>query len=442
MARDAAIAIDIGGTFTDVTLFDRASGRMWNAKTPSTPHDPSVGFVDGMDAALRVAGLTADAVGQVIHGTTVATNMILEGKGADCALLTTRGFKHVLEIGRHDIPRKSNMYSWVKPKRPVKPQHILEIAGRIDHTGDELEPLDEAGVRAAARSLRDAGIEAIAISFIHAYANPAHERRTRELILAEHPGAMVALSAEVLPVFREYERSMTTILNVYVMPRVASYVAKLEERLAERGIAAPLLLMKSSGGGPRGPGGRPPYLLEGGLTLDRAGSIAAIQARIAEPLGLDVSAAARGILAVVDNNMVGAIRVVSVERGYDPRDFALVPFGGAGPLHGGALARLLAIKTIVVPPAPGVLSALGLLVSNTKADYSRTFLHRPPHYDLPGIAAVFQELESEAVHWLEREGAAPENRTILRQASMRYHHQGFELTVPSPSGATDAPPLK
>jgi N-methylhydantoinase A len=566
MARDAAIAIDIGGTFTDVTLFDRASGRMWNAKTPSTPHDPSVGFIDGMEAALAAAGLSADAVGQVIHGTTVATNMILEGKGAECALLTTRGFKHVLEIGRHDIPRKSNMYSWVKPKRPVKPQHILEIAGRIDHTGAELEPLDEAAVRGAARTLRDAGIDAIAVCFIHAYADPAHERRARELILAEHARAMVALSAEVLPVFREYERSMTTILNVYVMPRVASYVAKLEERLAARGIAAPLLLMKSSGGvtgaetirrepvqtalsgpaagalgaafvgvaagfkdvisidiggtsadiclikggepgvtvegrvgdwplplpmldihtigagggsiaavsdsggltvGPRSAGavpgpvayskggteptvtdahlalGRlPPYLLEGGLALDRPGAIAAIRTRIAEPLGLDVSAAARGILAVVDNNMVGAIRVVSVERGYDPRDFALVPFGGAGPLHGGALARLLGIKTLVVPPAPGVLSALGLLVSNLKSDYSRTFLQRPPDYDLAGIARVFAELEAEAQNWLAREGTPPEDRTIQRQASMRYVHQGFELMVPWPSGAVDGSALK
>src|SRR5258706_6511285 len=306
MARDAAIAIDIGGTFTDVTLFDRASGRMWNAKTPSTPHDPSVGFVDGMDAALRVAGLTADAVGQVIHGTTVATNMILEGKGADCALLTTRGFKHVLEIGRHDIPRKSNMYSWVKPKRPVKPQHILEIAGRIDHTGDELEPLDEAGVRAAARSLRDAGIEAIAICFIHAYANPAHERRTRELILAEHPGAMVALSAEVLPVFREYERSMTTILNVYVMPRVASYVAKLEERLAGRGIAAPPLLMKSSGG------------VTGAATIRR------------EPGQTALSGPAAGALrAAVIGLAAGVQGLISIDIGGTPAGICLIKGGQA-----------------------------------------------------------------------------------------------------------------
>jgi N-methylhydantoinase A len=386
------------------------------------------------------------------------------------------------------------------------------------------------------------------------------------ILQEEHPGAMVSLSAEVLPVFREYERSMTTILNVYVMPRVASYVAKLEQRLADHGIAAPLLLMKSSGGvtgtetirrepvqtalsgpaagaigaafigraagfddvisidiggtsadiclikggepgvtvegrigdwplplpmidihtigagggsiaavadsgsltvGPRSAGAVPgpvayakggveptvtdanlalgrllPYLLEGGLTLDRAGAISAIRERIARPLGLDVSAAARGILAVIENNMAGAIRVVSVERGHDPRDFALVPFGGAGPLHAGALARLLGIKTIVVPPAPGVLSALGLLVSSLKSDYSRTFLQRPPDYDIAGIATVFAALERDAADWLEREGAPPGGRTIVRQASMRYVHQGFELTAPWPSGVVDAASLQ
>jgi N-methylhydantoinase A len=562
----AALAVDIGGTFTDVTLLDRASGRLWNAKTPSTPHDPSIGFIDGVAAALAASGLAPGAIGQVIHGTTVATNLILEAKGARAALLTTRGFQHVLEIGRHDIPRKSNLYSWIKPRRPIRPQHIFEIAGRFDHTGAEIEPLDEAAVRAAARAIRDLGIDAVAICFLHSYADPVHERRARDIVRAEHPAAMISLSSEVLPVFREYERSMATILNVYVMPRIASYVAKLEERLGTHGIAAPLLLMKSSGGvtgtetirrepvqtalsgpaagalgaafvgvaagfrdvisidiggtsadiclvkdgvpgvtlegrvgewplplpmidihtigagggsiaavadsgsltvGPRSAGAEPgpvaydkggaeptvtdahlalgrlpPYLLDGGLTLDRPAAVAAIRERIGRPLGLDASAAARGILAVLENNMAGAIRVVSVERGFDPRDFALVPFGGAGPLHGGALARLLGIRTIVVPPAPGVLSALGLLVSSLKSDHSRTFLQRPPDYDLAGIAAVFGELEAEAAAWLEREDAPRDGRVIERQASMRYVHQGFELTAPWPAGPVDAAALR
>jgi N-methylhydantoinase A len=549
-----AVAIDIGGTFTDVTLVDRAGARLWNAKTPSTPDDPSLGFMAGIGKALERAGLPPAAIGQVFHGTTVATNLILENKGAVVGLLTTAGFRHVLELGRQDIPRKSNMFEWVKPRRPVPPERIYDIPGRLDATGAELEPLDEASVRRAARALRDDGVAAIAVCFLHAFTNAAHERRAAELIAAEHPQAMISLSSDVLPVFREYERSMATILNVYVMPAVSSYVARLERRLKDGRIAAPLLLMKSSGGvtgaetvrltpvqtalsgpaagvvgaqfigesagfrdlisvdiggtsadiclikdgtpglttngkvgdwpltlpmidmttigagggsiarvsktgaltvGPESAGARPgpvcyggggaeptvtdahlvlghlpPYLLSGAMRLDVAAARQAIRGKIAEPLGLDVLTAARGILAIVDNHMVGAIRVVSVERGHDPRNFALLPFGGAGPLHGGALARLLGVKTIVVPPAPGVLSALGLLVSNLKSEYSRTCLERPPQFDLSRMAAVLAALEQEAQAWLVAEGVPEVGREIAWHASLRYAHQGFELTVP------------
>ncbi|MBI3710241.1 MAG: hydantoinase/oxoprolinase family protein [Proteobacteria bacterium] len=549
-----AVAVDIGGTFTDVTLVDRAGARLWTAKTPSTPDDPSLGFMAGIGKALERAGLSPTSVGQVFHGTTVATNLILESKGAVVGLITTAGFRHVLELGRQDIPRKSNMFEWVKPQRPVPPERIYDIPGRLDATGAELEPLDEAAVRRAARALRDDGVAAIAVCFLHAFTNAAHERRAAELIAAEHPQAMISLSSDVLPVFREYERSMATILNVYVMPAVSSYVARLERRLKDGRIAAPLLLMKSSGGvtgaeavrltpvqtalsgpaagvvgaqfigesagfrdlisvdiggtsadiclikdgtpglttngkvgdwpltlpmidmttigagggsiarvsktgaltvGPESAGAKPgpvcyggggaeptvtdahlvlghlpPYLLSGAMRLDVAAARQAIRSKIAEPLGLDLLTAARGILAIVDNHMVGAIRVVSVERGHDPREFALLPFGGAGPLHGGALARLLDIKTIVVPPAPGVLSALGLLVSNLKSEYSRTCLERPPHFDLSRMAAVLAALEQEAQAWLVAEGVPAAEREIAWHASLRYEHQGFELTVP------------
>jgi N-methylhydantoinase A len=559
-AAGAAVAVDIGGTFTDIVLFDRNRARLVNAKVPTTPADPSLAFVEGIAQALTQSGLAPADIGQVFHGTTVATNLILEGKGAPAALLTTAGFKHVLEIGRHDVPRKANLFTWVKPKRPVPPQRIFEIAGRLDSSGAELTPLDEAVVRAAAQRIKALGIRAVAVCFLHSYADPAHERRARDLILAEHPEALVSLSSEVLPILREYERSMVTILNAYVMPAVSSYVARLEERLGEKGIAAPLLLMKSGGGvtgteairrepvqtalsgpaagvlgamfvaqatgfpnlisidiggtsadiclvkgsepaitiegkvggwpmplpmidihtigagggsiaaiapsggltvGPRSAGavpgpaayGRggteptvtdahlvlghlPPHLLDGRVKLDRAAAAAAIRDKVATPLGLSVPEAARGILNVIDNNMVGAIRVVSVERGHDPRDFALVPFGGAGPMHGGALARLLGIKTIVVPPAPGVLSALGLLVSDLKSDYFRTCLQRPPHHDLATIERVFAEMERDAAAWLDREGTPPAGRDIARQASLRYIQQGFELTVPWPGHET------
>ena len=567
MAKDTRarviVGIDTGGTFTDVTLLDPATGRVWTAKTPSTPSDPSQGFGNGIAEVLKVSNLTGADIARVLHGTTVATNLILEGKGARAALITTDGFKYVLEIGRQDVPRRASLFAWVKPKRPVPPEHIFEVAGRVGPDGRELAPLDEAAVREAARAIRAQGIGSIAVVLLHSYANPAHERRVAEILTEEIPGALLSLSSEVLPVFREYERSMTTILNAAVMPVVSTYVERLDARVAERGIEAPLLLMKSSGGvtstrhvrrapvetalsgpaagavgaanvgaasghpnligidiggtsadislihggepglttngrvggwpvglpmvdmvtigagggsiarvsdtgaltvGPESAGaipgpvcyGRggveptvtdahlalghlPPYLLGGSFALNVESARTAVETRIARPLGLSLEEAARGILAVVDNNMVGAIRVVSVERGHDPRDFSLLPFGGAGPLHGSALARLLGMRSIVVPPGPGVLSALGLLVSNLKAEFTRTCLQKAGAFDAATVARVFGELEAEAVAWLDAETVPAEARRITWHASLRYQHQGFELNVPWPSrDVTDA----
>ncbi len=553
-SQGTSIAIDIGGTFTDVVTFDRQSGRIWNSKVSSTPEDQSIGFGEGVEQGLGACGQHAGQVSQLLHGTTVATNLILEGKGAACALLTTTGFRHVLEIARHDIPRKSNLYSWIRAPRPVKPDQIFEVGGRIGPDGVEITALDEQAVRESARRIQKRGIQAVAICFLHAYANPEHEQRARELFLSVHPGARISISCEVLPVFREYERTLVTLLNSYVMPSVSTYVGRIESRMLQRGIQAPLLLMKSSGGvtgvqeikatpvqtvlsgpaagvvgaafvgrasgfedlitidiggtsadiclikngspntttstrigewpvslpmidihtigagggsiasvspsggltvGPRsagavpGPvcyarggteptvtdahlvlGHLPPYLLQGSLTLDREKAREAIARHVAEPLGLDVEEAARGILEVVDNNMVGAIRVVSIERGHDPRDFVLLPFGGAGPLHSSALAKLLGVRRVLVPPAPGVLSALGLMVSDLRCDYARTCLQRPPDFQHPDMEAVFLNLEHKASQWFEREGLPLECRTLQRSASLRYQGQGFELTVP------------
>ncbi|MBS0641445.1 MAG: hydantoinase/oxoprolinase family protein [Proteobacteria bacterium] len=555
----SVIGIDTGGTFTDVTILDRTTGTIRTAKVPTTPDDPSRGFADGVRAGI---GERSADIDRVLHGTTVATNLILESKGPRIAMLVTDGFRSVLEIGRQDIPRGNSLFAWVKPKRPVPPHDIWGIPGRLDPDGSEVAPLDEAAVRAAARAIRAAGIEAVAVVFLHSYANPAHERRAAAILAQEHPDALISLSSEVLPVFREYERAMTTVLNVYVMPAVASYVGRLEQRLSEQSIAAPLLLMKSSGGvtsarsvrrtpvetalsgpaagvvgmnfigtsagfrnligidiggtsadislidggqpnmttagligdwpigrpmldittigagggsiarvsasgaltvGPEsagavpgpvcyGHGGSeptvtdahlvlghlPPHLLGGSFRLDAAAARDAIARRIAAPLGMDVEAAARGILAIADHNMTGAIRVVSVERGYDPRDLVLVPFGGAGPLHGGSLARLMGIGTILVPPAPGVLSALGLLVSNLRAEFTRTCLQRPGSVNLAQLAEVFTALQDEARTWLHDEAVPPEAGHITWHASMRYQHQGFELVVPWAGTSVDA----
>jgi len=549
-----AIAVDTGGTFTDVTLFDRESGAMWTAKTPSTPADPSQGFMNGIEAALRQASLGPRDLSQVFHGTTVATNLILEGKGAELGMLTTAGFKHVLEIGRQDIPRRANLFAWIKPMRPVPPQRIHEIPERVAIDGEVLIALDEEAIRTATRDLRERGVVAIAICFLNSFADPSHERRTAEIVREEFPEALVSISSDVLPVFREYERSIATVLNVYVMPEISRYVTQLQDRMATAEMSAPLLIMKSNGGvvgagevervpahtalsgpaagvvgarfvgeaagykdvigidiggtsadiclikdgdynltgkgtigdwplafpmldintvgtgggsiasvsetgaltvgpasagatpGPAcyGRGGEhatitdahlvlghlPPYLLAGGMELDLDAARAAVERNVARSLGLGIEAAARGVLSISDNDMVGAIRVISVERGHDPRDFALVAFGGAGPLHGASLAKLLEVRTMIIPPSPGVLSATGLLVSQLRADYARTCVQSPPDFDHALMENTYVALEAEAAEWFRREGVPESARQLSRGVSLRYKNQGFELEVP------------
>jgi N-methylhydantoinase A len=554
-----ALGIDVGGTFTDVVLIDRETGKLWMTKTPSTPLDPSEGFLHGVRKILQQSGLRSEDLSHVFHGTTVATNTILEGKGAKTGVLTTEGFKYVLEIGRHDVPRKANLYSWIKPHRPVSPEWVLEVSERIDQNGAELVALDEHRCQEVANVFRQAGIDSLAVCFIHAYANPAHEEHARTLIAKQHPEAFVSLSSEVLPVFREYERTMATVLNAYVRPVVSGYLGKLERRLATEHVHAPLLIMKSNGGvfgaetaavqsahialsgpaagviaaqyvgkqagianlmsidiggtsadvclihqgraeittegeigpfplqipmvavhtigagggsiasvnrlgnltvGPRsagadpgpacyGRGGEEPTVTDANLVLGRipssllGGEIAldeqrareAIEKYVARPLGLDLFAAAEGVLKIVHNNMAGALRVVSIERGYDPRDFALIAFGGAGPLHAGPLAQLLGIPTVIIPPQPGALSALGLLVTDLANDYVQTCLQRGPHYDLKTLAHVYARLETEAARWLEKEGIPPSQRAFRWAADLRYARQGVELTAETASRA-------
>jgi N-methylhydantoinase A len=558
-AGSLVLAVDVGGTFTDVTLADPVRGQVWSLKTPTTPADPSEGFVRGADRILGVVERTASDVGGVFHGTTIATNLILEGKGARTALVTTRGFQFVLEIGRHDIPRRENMYLYVKPARPIPPELVFEVGGRLDRSGAELAPLDEAACREAAQQCREAGIESIAICLLHAYADPRHERRVLELMREAYPAACYSLSSEVLPVFREYERSITTALNAYVMPPVSGYVNGLQRALRERGAKAPLYIMKSNGGvlsadavqrqpvftalsgpaagvmgarhvgrlagepnlisidvggtsadvclirdgqanvtteghigtwplaaptvdiqtvgagggsiaavtpsgdlivgpasagavpGPAcyGKGGRrptvtdanlvlgriPPHLLGGEIALDVGLATEAIRIHVAEPLGIDVVRAASGILEIVNNNMLGAIRLITTERGNDPRDFALLPFGGGGPMHAGDLARLLGMRLVIIPPKPGVLSTLGLLATDIRNDYVRTAVLRGPDFPVADIATILEELSGEADAWLAAEGVAAEAREITWLADLRYANQLFELSIPFP-GAT------
>jgi N-methylhydantoinase A len=548
---DFVVAVDIGGTFTDVALLETTSGKVWRAKTPSVPDDPSRAFMRGVELALEQADAEAQAIGRVLHGTTVATNMILERKGALTALVTTRGFRHVLTIGRQDIPRKANLYSWIKPDRPVPASRVLEVTERIGPGGIVLEPLEERSVEAAIAELRRLKVSAVAVCLLHSFANPDHELRVAQLLREALPGVAVTCSADILPVVREYERSLATVLNASVMPGVSTYVTRLQERLTDAGVDAPLLLMQSNGGvagagtirhapaltalsgpaagvvgareiaaacgisdlitvdiggtsadiclikdgqvglterghvgewplplpmvdmvtigagggsiarivdgalmvGPMSAGARPgpacygqggleptvtdahvvlgnlpEQLLGGAMALDREKARAAIQDRVAGPLRLSVEDAARGILAIVDNHMVGALRVVSVERGHDPRDFTLVPFGGAGPLHGCSLAELLAIPRVMIPPAPGVLCADGLLAADLKAEFSRTLPKAGP-VDAAVVEAVFAELHAQADTWFEKEQVPPSARSKALVTMMRYKGQGGEVAV-------------
>ncbi len=546
-----AVAVDIGGTFTDVALQDRATGRVWRAKTPSVPSDPSEAFMRGVGLALEQAGQGAKALDRVLHGTTVATNMILENKGAKAALITTAGFRHVLTIGRQDIPRRANLYAWIKPARPVPASRVVEVRERIAAGGSVLEALDEASVHDAAQACREMGVTAVAICLLHAFANPAHERRTAEILMQELPGVAITASTDVLPVVREYERSLATALNAVVTPGVATYIARLQNRLAEMEVDAPLLLMQSNGGvagasrirtaaittalsgpaagvvgareaaadcgianlitvdiggtsadicliengrigltqsgqvgdwplplpmvdmvtigagggsiarikngvlavGPESAGavpgpaayGRggllatvtdahvalghlPSSLLGGGMRLDVEAARRVILETVAKPLDLSIEAAARGILAIVDNNMMGALRVVSVERGHNPADFVLVPFGGAGPLHGCSLARLLGMRRVMIPVAPGVLCADGLLAADIKAEFSRT-LPRAGAINIAAAEAAFAELSQQAADWLQSERVADNRRVLSRTALMRYRGQGGEVAT-------------
>ena len=559
---DYALAIDVGGTFTDVVLLNLASGQVRLLKTPSTPDDPSRGFIAGVTRILDANGVAFSQVRRIFHGTTIATNAILEGKGTPVGVLVSEGFKYVLEIGRHSMDRLANPHVWVKPERPVPPERVHEVPGRTAFDGSVVSDLDEDAVRSAAARFRSEGIESVAVSLNHSYANPDHERRARELVLERLPNAQLSLSSEVLPVFREYERTITTVLNAYVMPRVSGYIENLDRDLRALGVEAPLLIMKSNGGvigadtairqpvytalsgpaagvmsaidvaqstgvedcisfdmggtstdvslvsrrtptvtlngklgnwpvqlpmldiatigagggsiawltaagnlnvGPRsagaapgpvcyGQGGAEPTVTDanlllgriddtiagGALTLDVDAARSAIQEKIATPLGLDLHRAANGILQIVNYNMMGAIRNVSVERGHAPRDFALVAFGGAGPMHSISVARLLDMGTVIAPPSPGVASAYGLLVADFKNDYARTSVQKAPSYDVAGMERVYRGLEDEAARWLDAEAVPADRRELARSADLRYAHQGFEVSVEFAGSAVDA----
>ncbi|MGZ5137883.1 MAG: hydantoinase/oxoprolinase family protein, partial [Burkholderiales bacterium] len=394
------IGVDTGGTFTDVALLDPADGRLWVTKTASTPADPSLGFGKGVSDGLAAGGIDGKRVARVLHGTTVATNLILERKGPAAAILVTSGFRYILEIGRHDIPRKSNLFTWVKPPRPVPPQHIWEIPGRIDASGKVVEILDEEAVRAAAREIAAEGIKTVAIVLMNSYANSAHERRVAEIVSREHPEALVSVSSEVLPVFREYERCVTTLLNAYVMPAVSTYVERLEQRTRACGIAAPLMLMKSSGGVTSTLGARRKPV-ETALSGPAAGAVGAAFVGASTGFGnlltndiggtsADIALIQNGAPRLTTTSAIGGWRV-----GLPMVDIMTI---GAG---GGSIARVSKAGGLVVGPEsagaqPGPVCYLRGGTEPTVTDAHVVLGHLPP-YLLGGSFHLDVEAAREAI---------------------------------------------
>ncbi|MGD0241444.1 MAG: hydantoinase/oxoprolinase family protein [Streptosporangiaceae bacterium] len=549
------LGVDVGGTFTDVLLVDERTGSTWRAKTSSTPHDQSVGVLHGIDKVCEQAGVDRAAIAHVLHGTTVATNAILEGKGATVGLVTTEGFRQVLQIARSFVPGGlAGWIIWPKPEPLAALENTVEVPGRIASDGSVVRDLDEDAARAQLRRLRDAGIEALAVSLINAFANDAHERRIGELAAEELPGVPVSLSSRVLPELREYERALTTVANGYVQPQVARYVANLGEQLAAEGVRASLSILRSDGGlavadaaigapvtmllsgpaggvagavwvaeqsghrdlltfdmggtstdialvqglkprvgretkvgdltvraaavdvrtvgagggsiahvpeltkalrvGPQSAGADPgpvaygkggsdptvtdanlvlgylPTSLAGGeITLDAEAARSAVQ-KVADAMGLgSAEEAAAGIVDIVNENMLGGLRLVSVQQGFDPRDFALVAFGGAGPLHANALGQLTGAWPVIVPPSPGVLCALGDATTSARDESARTCLRR--FADLTGgeLATILSELSSAASGRLAGQGIGEDEQQVAYQVDVRYFGQGFDIGV-------------
>ena len=571
MSLGRRIASDIGGTFTDIAYIDQA-GRLATAKLPSTPADFAEGVVAGLVELLQRLEIGFDWIEEILHGSTIATNAILERKGAKTALITTRGFRDVLELKRIRVPR---LYEplYVKPPPLVARRLRFEVVERVGAAGEIVTPLDLASVEAVVDQIREAGVEAVAVCLLHAYANPAHEQAIGAILRRRLPDAFVSLSVDVLPEIREYERTSTTVINAYVGPPVGAYMATMLSRLDAAGLPARLMVMQSSGGildaetvirrpaqivecGPAAGvigalelgrrcgyrnlitfdmggttakaaiiedgkllaaeetevgggistasalgGGGGGYALKlpaidisevgagGGsiVWLDKAGSIkvgpksagavpgpacydtgcaeptvtdanvvlgylnptalaggsvpiraeraaAAITDRIAGPLGLDLVETAYGIHTVANANMMRAVKAVTTYRGRDPRDFTLIAFGGNGGVHGVDLARVLQIGAVIVPPAAGVFSAVGLLFANHEMNLSRAFPHRIGAVPVAEATRLFDRLADEIAGHMGRAAGAIR---FQRLADMRYGGQAFELVVPLSDGPLD-----
>ena len=551
------LGVDVGGTFTDLLLHDEKTQRTYQAKTPSTPQDQSIGVAEGVRLVCEKAGVNPADLALILHGTTVATNAVLEGKGARVGLLVTEGFEYTLHLAKSWTP--GPLFGWIVMDKPDPLASLADTRGvpeRIDARGEVVRALDIEKATALIDDLCSSGIEALTISLMHSYANPEHERILGRIVAERFPHIPVSLSSDILPEFREYDRAITTVMNDYVRPIMKNYLSRIEDRLRGDGVKARLHIVRSDGGlmsasaaserpvhtvlsgpaggvtstvmiarrsgfpkllafdmggtstdvsviidglptisratevgafpakvptldvrsvgagggsiaevseltksmrvGPRSAGARPgpvaygkggteptvsdanvvlgflpPVLLGGDMKLDVEGARAAI-AKLGQAMGLGAEEAAKGVIDIANETMLGALRVITVQRGLDPREFGIVAFGGAGPLHACALADLLGCYPVVVPPSPGVLSALGFLEAEFKNEFVQTFIRSTSGLDPGQVWSRFAALAKKAQAWLDEQEVAPADRSISYSVDLRYEQQGFEVSIDLP----------
>lgn len=560
------IGVDVGGTFTDLVFADTEAGSTLIHKVPTTPDDPSRGVVSGLVALCEKYGIPRGAVDVVFHGTTIATNAILEHDGAVTGMITSGGYRDILHIGRHQRPQHYSIMQDIPwQDRPlVRRRHRKTVRERlIPPRGEVLDALDEEGVRQAVRELKDAGVQAIAICFLFSYLDPAHEERARQIVAEEYPGCFATTSASVSPQFREFERFTTTAMNAFVGPKVRDYVSKLEGDILASGFSADLRIMASNGGvatpsmvaerpvltllsgpaagviggdwagalsqrrnlitfdvggtsadigivsagtfgeatardtwiagfpvlvpmidvhtigagggsiafvdsagafkvGPRSAGAAPgpaaygrggvkptvtdanvvlgrldaKHFLGGGMSLDEVAARRVI-GELARQLGMEEREAAEGVITVLNANMANAIRSRTVQKGIDPRDFTLVAFGGAGPLHGAEVADMLGVPEVIVPPHPGITSAVGLLISDLRYDAIRTAFQVSTAPDLARLNQGFDSMARELEARFTADDVELTRVSFTRRGDLRYVGQGYELRVAFPDGMLD-----
>ena len=561
------IGVDVGGTFTDLVALDETGGSLLRLKVPTTPRAPEDGVIEALKTF--VEGKRDRTITLIAHSSTIATNALLGQINLELprvALLTTEGFRDVLEIGRQNRSEVYNLFVQ-RPRPLVARDDRIGVRERVDHTGDVVTPLDRGSLDAAIKQLEKTGVRAVAVSFLHSYANPEHERAAGEAVRRRLPHVEITLSSEIDPEYREYERTSTTVVNALLVPLVRRYLEQLEAHVRKLGVGAPLYVMQSNGGmaaianastrpatiiesgpaagvigaaflgrklgienvlsfdmggttakagtvfggepqvvgefeaagrthsgravkgsgypvrfpfidlaevsagggtiawidgggalrvGPLSAGadpgpaaygkgdqptitdanivlGRlnPVALLGGEMPIDASRSRRALESLLEKLPELDLDRLAAGIVALVDNEMAKILRIVSIERGHDPRAFTMLAHGGGGPLHACALAEALDIKWIVVPPTPGLFSAWGLLAADVRASYVRTVVEIAEKIDPERIAAAFDDMESVGAEELAAQGVQPHAMTFIRELEMRYLGQGYELSVPA-----------